>query len=345
MQELNNQEETQGQGQTNLTADRDLLEVPEEFRSGVEPESLPVNRAFSTSNPLMQLIWDATSLGTFRECPKKYYLQVIRGYTTKRAALALDFGIALHEGLELYYRNKAKGMPQEENERAVVALLLRHPLRANIDKYEDPVRNSKTLVFSVWDYMQNYRHEPCETMVFSDGTVGVELHFQFETDFQTALGEKISLAGHIDRLTKQDLGVFVQDHKTTSMPLTQRYFDQYKPDTQMTLYTIAGDVVFATPIKGVMIDGIDLKKGEFSRQMSLRSREYCEEWLGELELWLKVAEFYATRGIYPGNDKSCHKYSGCPFKDYCTAPQNLREQILQEDFVKRVWDPSQPRGD
>lgn len=323
----------------------DLLAVPEELIKGRDAEPLPVNNAFSTRNPLLQLIWDATSLGTLRECPRKYYLQVIRGYTTKRAALALDFGIALHEGLELFYRNKAAGMSWAENEESVIGFLLRHPLRANIDKYEDSVRNSRTLIFATWDYIQNYKNEPCETMVFSDGTVGVELHFQFETDIETGGGEKISLAGHIDRLTKQDLGIFIQDHKTTSMPLTQRYFDQYKPDTQMTLYTLAGDVVFATPIKGVMIDAIDLKKGEFSRQMSLRSQEFCEEWLAELEMWIRVAEFYATRGIFPANDKSCHKYSGCPFKDYCTAPTGLREQILQEDFVKRVWDPSKPRGD
>lgn len=326
-------------------SDETLLAIPDDLKGRVEADPVPVNHAFSTRNPLLQLIWDATSLGTFRECPRKYYLQIIRGYTTKRAALALDFGIALHEGLELYYRNKAKGLSFHDNELSVISFLMKHPLRENIDKYEDPVRNSKTLVFAAWDYMQNYRFEPCETMIFSDGTVGVELHFQMETDITTAGGEKISLAGNIDRLAKQELGIFIQDHKTTSMPLTQRYFDQYKPDTQMTLYTVAGDVVFATPIRGVMIDAIDLKKGEFSRQISLRTKEFCEEWLGELESWIRVAEFYATRGIFPCNDKSCHKYSGCPFKEYCTAPYGLREQLLQEDFVKRVWDPSQPRGE
>ena len=310
-----------------------------------ETTSLPVNKAFSTRNPLLQLIWDATSLGTLRECPRKYYLQIIRGYTTKRAALALDFGIALHEGLEKFYRHKAKGMSFDENVESVVGFLMRHPLRANIDKYEDPVRNSKSLVGATVDYMVNYKDEPCETVIFSDGTVGVELHFQMETDIETAGGEKISISGNIDRLTKQDLGVFIQDHKTTSMPLTQRYFDQYKPDTQMTLYTIAGDIVFATPINGVMIDAIDLKKGEYSRQISLRTQEFCEEWLAELESWIRVAEFYASRGCFPANDKSCHKYSGCPFKDYCAAPRGLRDQILEEDFVKRVWDPSQPRGE
>lgn len=320
------------------------IQIPESFRDGKEPEETPVNGAFSMKNPLLQIIWDATSLGTFKECPRKYYLQVVRGYTTKKSALQLDFGILLHEGLENFYKRKAKGVEYEENVHLTVGELMRHPLRANIDSYGDKDRNSFSLVNTVLTYLDHYKDEPCETVIFSDGTIGVELHFQFETGLETSSGEAISIAGHIDRLVKQDLGVFITDHKTTGQALTQYYFDQYNPDTQMTTYTIAGDVCFATPIKGVMVDAINIKKTEFSRQLTLRTKEVCEEWLAELEYWFKIAEFFAVRGVFPANDKSCNKYSGCPFKSYCTAPRGLREQILQEDFVKRVWDPSKPRG-
>lgn len=67
---------------------------------GTEKPEKEINGAFSMKNPLLQIVWDATSLGTFKECPRKYYLQVVRGYTTKQSALALDFGIIFHEGLE-----------------------------------------------------------------------------------------------------------------------------------------------------------------------------------------------------------------------------------------------------
>lgn len=303
-----------------------------------------INEAFSKKNPLLQLVWDATSLGTLKECPRKYYLQVVRGYTTKNSALALDYGIALHEGLEGFYRRQADGMEFEENVIETIFALMTHPLRKNIDSYEDPRRNSRSLVENTLFYLDNYKNEPCKTVIFSDGTVGAELHFQFETGMESMSGEKFSMAGHIDRLVSQDLGNFIVDHKTTSMPLTQFYFSQYNPDTQMSLYSIAGDICFATPIKGVMIDAINIKTGEFSRQLTLRTKEYLEEWLEEQRHWFKMAEYFAATGCFPQNDKSCHKYSGCPFRDYCTAPRGLREQILQEDFVKRVWDPSKPRG-
>lgn len=303
-----------------------------------------VNEAFSKKNPLLQLVWDATSLGTLKECPRKYYLQVVRGYTTKNTALALDFGIALHEGLEGFYRRQVEGRDFEENVVDTIEALMKHPLRGNIDSYEDQKRNSRSLIENTLFYLDTYKEEPCETVVFSDGTVGVELHFQFETGLESASGEKFSFAGHIDRLVRQDLGNFIADHKTTTMPLTQFYFSQYNPDTQMSLYSIAGDICFSTPIKGVMIDAINIKSGEFSRQLTLRTKEYLEEWLEEQKHWFKLAEYFSAVGCFPQNDKSCHKYSGCPFRDYCTAPRGLREQILEEDFVKRIWDPSKPRG-
>lgn len=303
-----------------------------------------INEAFSKKNPLLQLVWDATSLGTLKECPRKYYLQVVRGYTPRSSALALDYGIALHEGLEGFYKRQAAGREFEENVLDTIEGLMKSPLRKNIDSFEDSRRNSFSLVETTLSYLDYYRNEPCKTVIFSDGTVGAELHFQFETGLETSSGEKFSMAGHIDRLIEQEIGIFIADHKTTSLPLTQFYFSQYNPDTQMSLYSIAGDICYSTPIKGVMIDAINIKTGEFSRQLTLRTKEYLEEWLEEQKHWFKLAEYFAATGCFPQNDKSCHKYSGCPFKDYCTAPRALREQILEEDFCKRVWDPSKPRG-
>lgn len=312
----------------------------------IEENPIPVNKAFSQTNPYLQLVWDATSLGTFKECPRKYYYQVIRGYTTKKTALALDFGIALHEGLESFYRRQDKGMDFESNVLATVEQLMKHPLRQNIDSYEDPLRNSKSLVALTLAYLDNYQNDPQTTKKFGDGTLGVELHFQFESNLKSCSDEMFSFAGHIDRLveSKFGLGVFVLDHKTTGMALTDHYFSQYNPDTQMTLYTIAGEVCYSTPLNGVIVDAINVKTGEFARQMTLRSKEYCNEWLEEQRLWLTLAEFFATKGRWPQNDKSCNKYSGCPFKAVCTAPRGLRAQILKEDFTKRVWDPTQIRG-
>ena len=302
-----------------------------------------MNGAFSIKNPDLQVIWDATSLSTFKECPLKYYLSVVRGWTPKQAALALDFGIALHEALEHYFRRKASGMDFQENENKTLLEVLQSPYRKSIESFKDPDRNIRSLFFTVFEYLEHYRFEADETVILPDGTVGVELHFQFETPYKTLSGENISFAGHLDRLASGPMGVMVHDHKTSVRPLTEFYFKQYKPNTQMTLYTLCGEICYSTAVRGVIIDAINVRTGEFNRQPTMRTKEYCEEWLHDQRYWFITAEHCATTGHWPQNDNSCHKYSGCPFKEYCQAPRSLRESILEENFQKRIWDPSVPR--
>lgn len=316
----------------------------QESKSCAQSPALPINGSFSKKNPLLQVIWDSTSLGTLKECPRKYFLSIIQGWQPKTNAVALDFGILLHECLEKFYRREAEGCGREENIRETIGDALRSPLRDKIAEANDQVRNVKTLCVALIDYLDFYNGEPEKTVVLKDGTVGVELHFQFETGLRATSGEVFSMSGNIDRLVETPTGVFILDHKTTSMPLSQYYFKQYDLDNQMTCYAVAGDVVFGTPCRGVLIDGIKLKGSiEFSRYMTLRSKEACDEWLADLEHWFRVAEYYSQIGEYPANDKSCNKYSGCPFAEICKAPRGLRRQMLEDNFTQRVWDASKPR--
>ena len=311
-----------------------------------EQTSTPENNSLSRKNPLLQLIWDATSLGTLKECPRKYYLSILRGYTPRQNAVALDYGILLHSCLENFYRRKAEGYEFEGNVRATLREAILASEMVALREANDPVRNPLSLLVVLLDYLDYYHNEPDETVIFQDGSVGVELHFQFETGLKSSQGEVFSISGNIDRLCRLPSGVFVTDHKTTSMPLSQYYFRQYDLDNQMTIYAIAGEVVYGTPIRGVLIDGIKVKGNpEFSRYMTMRSKEACDEWLAEVEHWFKLAEYFSQVGCWPANDKSCAKYSGCPFREYCQAPLGLREQLLRDNFTKRVWDPASKRED
>ena len=305
-----------------------------------------INEAFSKKNPFLQTIWDATSLGTLKECPRKYFLSIVQGWQPKTSAVALSFGVLLHECLENFYRREVEGMEREQNIRQTIRECVASPIREEIDAAGDSVRNMKSLVVTLIDYLDFYAGEPAKTLIMKDGTVGVELHFQFETGLRATSGEVFSISGNIDRIVEMPTGIFILDHKTTSMPLSQYYFNQYDLDNQMTVYAIAGDVVYGTQVRGVLIDGIKVKGNpEFSRYMTMRSREACDEWLEELAHWFRMAEYFSQVGNWPANDKSCSKYSGCPFRDICKAPRGLRRSLLEEGFQKRVWDASKARDD
>ena len=323
------------------------MEGRTESGEGKNPSTaLPLNESFSKKNPFLQTIWDATSLGTLKECPRKYFLSIVQGWQPKQNAVALSFGILLHECLENFYRREAEGMEREKNIRQTIRECLIAPEREEIEIAGDPVRNMKTLVVTLLDYLDFYNGEPAQTLIMKDGTVGVELHFQFETGLRATSGEVFSISGNIDRIVQTPTGIFILDHKTTSMPLSQYYFNQYDLDNQMTVYAIAGDVVYGTQVRGVLIDGIKVKGNpEFSRYMTMRSKEACDEWLEELEHWFRLAEYFSQVGNWPANDKSCSKYSGCPFREICKAPRGLRQSLLESGFQRRVWDASKARED
>jgi len=49
-----------------------------------------------------QIAWDSTSLGLFKECPRKYYYEIILGWRPKGTSVHLKFGQLYHAGMEAY---------------------------------------------------------------------------------------------------------------------------------------------------------------------------------------------------------------------------------------------------
>jgi len=168
----------------------------------------------------------------------------------------------------------------------------------------------------------------------------LELHFQFE------ISPKYSLCGHLDRVVEFQEQPFVMDYKTTTSTLGSYYFDQYDPDNQMSLYTVASQVAFHTPVKGVIIDAAQIAVGfsRFVRSFVFKTPDQIDEWIRDLLVWLESAERFADKGYWPQNDKSCHKYGGCTFRGICSKSPSVRDKFLDSAFERRQWNPLIPRG-
>jgi hypothetical protein len=167
----------------------------------------------------------------------------------------------------------------------------------------------------------------------------VELHFQFEIE------GGYSLCGYLDRVVEFQEQPFVMDRKTTTSTLGSYYFEQYEPDNQMSLYTVASQVAFHTPVKGVIVDAAQIAVGfsRFVRSFIFKSPDQIDEWMKDLMVWLRQAKDYAEDNYWPQNDKSCHKYGGCPFRDICSKSPSVRERFLDTHFERRPWNPLIPR--
>lgn len=315
----------------------------------------------------IQVAWDSTSLGWLKTCGRLYQYQMIDGWQMKENAIHLRFGIEYHQALHDYETAKSKG------DSHVPAL--HFTVRSLLERIHDwnPVPNTKSeelktkwnLLRSVIWYLEKYKDDPATTIILKDGTPAMELSFKFELDWgpidtkgdwverngkKLPTSQPYLLCGHLDRVVDFGGETFVMDRKTSTSTLSGYYFDQYAPDNQMTIYSFAAKVILDAPVKGVIIDAVQIAK-DWSRPVrgfTFRTNDQIEEWLVDLRMWLSLAEQYATAGYWPANDTACNKFGGCRFREVCSKSPQVREKFLEADFVKAPpeerWNPLKSRG-
>lgn len=323
-------------------------------------------------NTKIQYAWDSTSLGTFKTCPRKYYYTIIRGFRSRGESPHLTFGIHYHSCLEHYDKQRALG---SDHQTALRSALLKALTDTWVDREylhqavwgseelekiplpdtgapwesEHPLKTRANLVRSIVWYLDEFQHDPAKTVILADGSPAVELSFRFNVD------EHLVLCGHLDRLVEWNDGVYVMDRKTSTTTLSSYYFDQYEPDNQMSLYTLAGRLVYNSPVRGVIIDAAQIAVGftRFDRGLTYRSESQLNEWLTDARSWIAVASDMANdldnyegrypESTFPMNDKSCHQYGGCPFRRICSKSPEVREAFLATDFEVKFWNPLEVR--
>jgi hypothetical protein len=282
---------------------------------------------------------------------------MIEGYTSREDNLHLRYGIEYHTTIEHYHKAVASGKRHKAAMREAIRALLVRVWEWNVDTTTPTGRykNRATIVELCIDYFDKFGDDDvAKTYIKDDGKAAVELSFRFELDWGPSelggVGQPYLLCGHLDQVVNFNDSLFVMDHKTSKNTLSDYYFDQYNPDNQMTLYSLAGKIVINSPIKGVIIDAAQIlleKPHAFKRGLTLRTPEQLDEWTSDLEYWLNQAEAYATAGYWPMNDTACSMYGGCKFREVCSKSPSTRHVYLKSNFIKQPpeerWNPLKPR--
>jgi hypothetical protein len=309
----------------------------------------------------IQFAWDSTSLGYIKTCPRLYYYIMIEGWSPKDESIHLRFGIEYHKALEEYDGLRISGSKHEDAVRETVRRLLCRISTWNPDvtTRAGNYKNPGTLLQLVLDYIDKYKDDPARTIVREDGSAATEVSFRFELDWgpscidvskSSSIGQPYILCGHLDRVVEFNNQTMVMDRKTTITTPGSYYMDQWSPNNQMSLYTLAGQVVLGALIKGVIIDAAQVlldKPNNYVRGFTFRTPSQTEEWVHDLRIHLHMAEQYATIDYWPQNDTACDKFGGCKFRGVCSRDPSVRPQFLKADFVKlpeeERWNPLKPR--
>jgi len=307
-----------------------------------------------------QIAWDSTSLGAFLTCPEYYHLRIIEGWQTPTESVHLRFGQHYATALEHYYKHRAEG----DDDLTATVKVVREALIATWEYgYRTPedatakrnplpgtgypwvsghtTKTRENLIRTIIWYLDQFGdNDPCEVVTLADGSPAVELSFRFEID------AGLLWCGHLDRLVRYGDDSYVMDQKTTGSTIGPYWFDQWKTEGQFLGYALAGQVVFDTPVRGVIVDGAQIAVGfsRFERGFINFTEAQLNEWADEAVEWMRTAQQAYRDQQWLRNRKSCNNYGGCPFRSVCATDPRHRRQFLKADFVRRpVWNPLETR--
>lgn len=270
-----------------------------------------------------QLAWDSTSLGLLKECPRKYFYQIVLGWKPRGESVHLKFGQLYHSAMEAYDHFAASlgklggGLDDDEHQEGIRRALLHAMTLAGTRgedgtwtgwRSEDPYKNMWTLCRSVVNYLDTFRDSQLRTVVLSDGKPAVELSFYF--DGGDLNGLRYGFCGHLDRVVtspSDEKRASIHDRKTTKGQINSRYWQSFNPHNQFALYTAAGSIHYAQPTWGITVDAAQVlvNSSSFARQFIPYPPALIDEWLDEAGTWISLAYRFAETNKWPKNDKSC----------------------------------------
>lgn len=294
------------------------------------------------TNEGFQIAWDATSLSLFKTCPRKYFLEALCGWKSKRESRHLTFGHAFHKGFELYERAKFSGLSHEDALKHVVReLCVLSSTWASDEEGEESPKNRKSLLRAVVWKLEEYRNDPLSTYIMPNGSPAVEYSFRFTLPHYTYDNIPYVFCGHFDRVATMNGEYFIIDHKTTSGQITPYFFEQFNPNTQMTLYNLAGKFVLPEPIKAILVDAVQIGKSfaRFGRGFVRISDSQTAEFIDELKVWIAAANDCVRNQFWPKNESSCGNYGGCRFRSVCSRDCSVQHLYITQDFEQNPWNP------
>lgn len=309
------------------------------------------NTSFSRQLPGLQLALDSTSLGAFKRCPRFYEYTVVQGWVPRAESVHLTFGILVHGALERYHHGKARGLGHDDALDMALDWTLQGTWNKDLGRgwiSDHRTKNRATLIRTIVWYLDKFEHDPLETIILDNGKPAVELSFSFWSGFTfPSTGEPLTLCGHMDRLATLNGEPYILDPKTTEHTISPSWFAKFTPHNQFSLYSLAGQVAYKVPVKGLIVDGIQVAVGfsRFERALVPRSESQLTEWHRDAMRVARHMEQNALDGYWEMDDSACDMYGGCPFRGICARPPASREQWLRAEFKQRIWDPLKRRGD
>lgn len=306
---------------------------------------------------------NSSSLGIILSCPRKSYYVLHRGLKSRTEAPALIFGTAMHKALEVFYshpraeRTIPKGFkdasdlmafpeaggPQIDPNSHFLFQAIQAFVQAASPLKHLPDSDKRSIPNGIWilqEYFKTYIDDPY--IVASDANGPIT-----ERTAEVTLYEdptlKVTLFGTIDVVLQNEANgvVLPADHKTSSV-VGADFFNRLKPNHQYTGYLLLAQQVLGLKTDEFLVNCLQVKprpltaRGSgphFTRQVTRRSEHDMIEFQ-QAVLWaVRSYLFWRDSESWPlGHVDACTMWGGCQFLEVCSAPSQLRENLVDAKF-------------
>lgn len=294
-------------------------------------------------NDGLQTMLNSSSLKPFKQCPRRYYYEVIWGWRTIDERVDLAFGTWVHKSVQLYHREIGAGASHDLAVERVVGFVLGETWNEALDRPSSLDHKNKTregLIRSVVWYLDQYQNDALKTL-HKDA-----VEMRVEAPIASGNGTQFLLFGTLDRICESEGSskVWIADIKTTDHDVSKGfYFTRYTPDNQFSFYPFIFTRSSTIECEGVVCDAIQIGPDwtRMARGFIHRTPEQLAEWERDLRgHWLPMMEKCAGEQYWPQNDSACGLWGGCPFRGVCGSNPKIRESLLQDQFVRPRRDES-----
>jgi len=304
---------------------------------------------------------NSSSLSVIQACPRKAKYVLHEKWQAKAKSPALVFGSAIHKALEVFYAWPKAVREIPENFVAHADLMAhghaepeKHFLYDAIAAFvraAEPLRalpdtDKRSIASGVWllgHYFKTYIADAYTTYIDADGPVT-------ERQFCVPLMEdgvlRIELHGQIDLVLRNEATgeILPGDHKTSSQ-MGSDFFNRVKPNHQYTGYLYGAQQALGIDSENFMVNGIGTKAKPltarggpptFTRQITKRTPEDIAEF--KAAIWEATTSYlrWLDSDVWPiGSVDSCALWGGCGFLDVCSAPNSLRQNILESKYTQQ----------
>lgn len=302
---------------------------------------------------------NSSSLSIIQACPRKAFYTLHEGWRGKASSPALTFGTAVHKALEVFYAfpKGVRDIPAGFDEHAAMQAhgypapeehFLYDAVQAFVVAGESlrmlPDTDKRSLASGIWllgHYFKTYINDAYVTYCDAEGPLTERT---FSTPLLEAKDLRIDLFGTIDFVLRNEVTgeLLPGDHKTSSQMGTE-FFNRLKPNHQYTGYVFGAQRALGIPVENFLVNGLGVKARPvtarggpptFTRQITRRTEQDIAEFINAVEFAVRSYLQWEAANVWPlGSVDSCALWGGCGFLDVCSAPNALRQNILESKFM------------